>query len=139
MYLSEQEWNGERASYQKEADGCQKRISQLDAILKKTLWRSSVRNNLWRALPGNVCWLWSGVKENERWVLWASKYAWYFYEAEPRCKEICDFAISIIFAFFHEYDYNHLTRIHIFSIINIVHIVNYIFLKESFWQIYLRQ
>lgn len=37
MYLSEQEWNGERASYQKEADGCQKRISQLDAILKKTL------------------------------------------------------------------------------------------------------
>lgn len=35
MYLSEQEWNGERASYQKEADGCQKRMSELDAILKK--------------------------------------------------------------------------------------------------------
>ena len=35
MHLSEQEWNGERASYQKEADGCQKRMSELDAILKK--------------------------------------------------------------------------------------------------------
>ena len=35
MRLSEQEWNGERASYQKEADGCQRRISELDAILKK--------------------------------------------------------------------------------------------------------
>ena len=35
MHLSEQEWNGERASYQKEADGCQRRMSELDAILKK--------------------------------------------------------------------------------------------------------
>lgn len=35
MHLSEREWNGERASYQKEADGCQRRMSELDAILKK--------------------------------------------------------------------------------------------------------
>ncbi len=35
MHLSEQEWNGERASYQKEAVGCQKRMSDLEAILKK--------------------------------------------------------------------------------------------------------
>lgn len=35
MRLSEQEWNGERASYQKEADGCQRRMTELDAILKK--------------------------------------------------------------------------------------------------------
>lgn len=35
MHLSEQEWNGERASYQKEADSCQRRMSELDAILKK--------------------------------------------------------------------------------------------------------
>ena len=35
MQLSEQEWNGERASYQKEAAGCQKRMSDLEAILKK--------------------------------------------------------------------------------------------------------
>ena len=35
MELSEHEWNGERASYQKEADGCQKRMSDLETILKK--------------------------------------------------------------------------------------------------------
>lgn len=35
MHLSEQEWNGERASYQKEAASCQKRMSDLEAILKK--------------------------------------------------------------------------------------------------------
>lgn len=35
MHLSEQEWNGERASYQKEAAGCQKRMADLEAILKK--------------------------------------------------------------------------------------------------------
>lgn len=35
MALSEQNWNGEKASYQKEADKCQHRISELDAILKK--------------------------------------------------------------------------------------------------------
>ena len=35
MHLSEQEWNGERASYQKEVASCQKRISDLEAILKK--------------------------------------------------------------------------------------------------------
>ena len=35
MHLSEQEWNGERASYQREAEGCQRRMSELDAILKK--------------------------------------------------------------------------------------------------------
>lgn len=35
MHLSEQEWNGERASYQKEAEGCQRRMNELDAILKK--------------------------------------------------------------------------------------------------------
>lgn len=35
MHLSEQEWNGERASYQKEAANCQKRMSDLEAILKK--------------------------------------------------------------------------------------------------------
>ena len=29
MHLSEQEWNGEKASYQKEAAGCQKRMSDL--------------------------------------------------------------------------------------------------------------
>lgn len=35
LKLSEQEWDGERASYQKEADGCQRRMLELDAILKK--------------------------------------------------------------------------------------------------------
>ena len=35
MNLSELKWNGEKASYQKEADRCQHRISELDAILKK--------------------------------------------------------------------------------------------------------
>lgn len=35
MHLSEQEWNGERASYQKEAANCQKRMFDLEAILKK--------------------------------------------------------------------------------------------------------
>ena len=35
MHLSEQEWNGEKASYQKEAAQCQRRMTELDAILKK--------------------------------------------------------------------------------------------------------
>lgn len=35
MNLSEQNWNGEKASFQKEADRCQRRISELDAILKR--------------------------------------------------------------------------------------------------------
>jgi hypothetical protein len=35
MNLSEQEWNGEKASYQKEADRCQQRMSELDVILKR--------------------------------------------------------------------------------------------------------
>jgi DNA invertase Pin-like site-specific DNA recombinase len=34
MGLSEQGWNGEKASYQKEADTCQRRIAELDVILK---------------------------------------------------------------------------------------------------------
>ena len=35
MALSEQNWNGEKAIYQREADKCQHRLSELDAILKK--------------------------------------------------------------------------------------------------------
>lgn len=33
--LSERIWNGEKASYQKEAEQCQRRMTELDAILKK--------------------------------------------------------------------------------------------------------
>ena len=35
MALSEQNWNGEKAIYQRESDKCQHRLSELDAILKK--------------------------------------------------------------------------------------------------------
>ena len=45
MTLSEQNWNGEKASYQKEADKCRHRISELDAILKK-LYEDRVFGNI---------------------------------------------------------------------------------------------
>ncbi len=35
MAMSEREWNGERASYQKEVDACRQRMSELEIILKK--------------------------------------------------------------------------------------------------------
>lgn len=35
LHLSKREWNGEKASYQKEADGCQRRMTELEAIQKK--------------------------------------------------------------------------------------------------------
>ena len=35
MQLSEKEWNGEKAPYQKEADQCQRRMSELDVLLKR--------------------------------------------------------------------------------------------------------
>jgi len=33
--VSEREWNGEKASYQKEADRCNKRLTEIDAIIQK--------------------------------------------------------------------------------------------------------
>ncbi len=35
VQVSEQEWNGERSSYQKEAAACQKRLQELDMLLQK--------------------------------------------------------------------------------------------------------
>jgi hypothetical protein len=35
MELSEQGWNGEKASYQKEADACRGRLAELDVVLKR--------------------------------------------------------------------------------------------------------
>lgn len=35
MQLSEQEWNGERASFQKEADACKHRLEELDTLLQR--------------------------------------------------------------------------------------------------------
>lgn len=35
MHLSEREWNGERASFQKEAAMCQRRMTELETIMKK--------------------------------------------------------------------------------------------------------
>ena len=35
LRLSKRELNGEKASYQKEADGCQRRMTELEAIQKK--------------------------------------------------------------------------------------------------------
>lgn len=35
MQLSEREWNGERASFQKEADTCKRRLEELDTLLQR--------------------------------------------------------------------------------------------------------
>ena len=69
--LSEREWNGERASYQKETEQCQRRISELDAILKK-LYEDRV----------------FGVISDDRYVVLSADYEAESSKLKDRCKEL---------------------------------------------------